>query len=134
MRALYMRLSGLAGLLIFVREAWGYAPLERALFLGIGTGLAAYLVLSVGHMLVQQILAYTPPPESQRGVPDEKTDPGTGDSAVSDTPDEPEMSESDDLGATGSSTGDADGPQDASDRQSSAPADDESDELSQTAA
>ena len=61
MRALYMQISGLIGLLIFVREAWSYAPLDRALFLGISIGMVVYLLLFVGHTLVRQILAYTPP-------------------------------------------------------------------------
>lgn len=61
MRALFAQFSGLAGLLAFLNQLWNYAPLERTLLLGFGTGLVVYLMLILGDATINRILEATPP-------------------------------------------------------------------------
>lgn len=61
MRALYTQFSGLAGLLAFLNQLWTYAPLERTILIGFGTGLGVYLLLILGDVAINRILAHTPP-------------------------------------------------------------------------
>lgn len=61
MRALYIHISGLVGLLVFLREVLNYAPIERTILVAATTGLTVYLMLIVGHSIVQRIMAYSPP-------------------------------------------------------------------------
>lgn len=61
MRALYIHISGLVGLLVFLKEVLNYAPLERTILVSATTGLTVYLMLIVGHTIVQHIVAYSPP-------------------------------------------------------------------------
>ncbi|MEX2400089.1 MAG: hypothetical protein WD423_04905 [Rhodothermales bacterium] len=61
MRALYTQFSGLAGLLAFLNQLWTYAPLERTILIGFGTGLGVYLLLILGDVTINRILAQTPP-------------------------------------------------------------------------
>lgn len=61
MRALYTQFSGLAGLIAFLNQLWGYAPLERTILIGFGTGLGIYLLLILGDVTINRILAQTPP-------------------------------------------------------------------------
>jgi hypothetical protein len=65
MRALYIHISGLAGLLVFLKEVLNYAPLERTILVSATTGLTVYLMLIVGHTIVQRIMAYSPPAPPQ---------------------------------------------------------------------
>lgn len=62
MRAIYTQFSGLAGLLAFLNQLWSYAPLERTILIGFGTGLGVYLVLILGDLTIHRILESTPPP------------------------------------------------------------------------
>jgi predicted lipid-binding transport protein (Tim44 family) len=64
MRALYIHISGLAGLLVFLKEVLNYAPLERTILVSATTGLTVYLMLIVGHTIVRRIMAYSPPADS----------------------------------------------------------------------
>lgn len=61
MRAIYTQFSGLAGLLAFLNQLWTYAPLERTILIGFGTGLGVYLLLLLGDVTIHRILAHTPP-------------------------------------------------------------------------
>lgn len=61
MRALYTQFSGLAGLIAFLNQLWSYAPLERTILIGFGTGLGIYLLLILGDVTINRILAHTPP-------------------------------------------------------------------------
>lgn len=61
MRAIYTQFSGLAGLLALLNQLWSYAPLERTILIGFGTGLGVYLVLLLGDFMINRILAHTPP-------------------------------------------------------------------------
>jgi hypothetical protein len=83
MKKLILHASALAGLLIFLKQAWTYAPLDRALLTGISTGLGIYLVLFLGTILVRHIAAQAP---EASGDDDE---PADADSAP-DTTAEPE--------------------------------------------
>lgn len=67
MRALYIHISGLAGLLVFLKEVLNYAPLERTILVSATTGLTVYLMLIVGHTIVRRIMAYTPPVAASKG-------------------------------------------------------------------
>ena len=61
MRAFYTQVSGLAGLLAFLNQLWDFAPLDRTILVGVGTGLVVYLLLVVGDLAVSRILEHTPP-------------------------------------------------------------------------
>lgn len=61
MRAIYAQFSGLAGLLAFLNQLWTYAPLDRTILVGFGAGLAVYLMLMMGDITINRILAHTPP-------------------------------------------------------------------------
>lgn len=61
MHTLLTHASCLVGLLVFMKQAWSYAPLDRAVLLAVGTGLTVYLMLVFGSALVRRIMAYTPP-------------------------------------------------------------------------
>ncbi|MEX0746909.1 MAG: hypothetical protein WED81_05830 [Rhodothermales bacterium] len=61
MRAIYTQFSGLAGLLALLNQLWSYAPLERTILIGFGTGLGVYLVLLLGDIMINRILSHTPP-------------------------------------------------------------------------
>lgn len=60
MRALFTQLSGMIGLLTFLNQLINEATLERALFLGLTTGVAVYVVLLVGDLAIHRILASAP--------------------------------------------------------------------------
>lgn len=73
MRALFTQISGLAGLLAFLNQLWNYAPLERTILLGFGTGVVVYLMLVVGDLAITRILEYSPPrlaEEAAGGAPE----------------------------------------------------------------
>lgn len=72
MQKLILHASALIGLVIFLKQAWTYAPLDRALLTSIGTGLAIYLVLFLGTILIRRIAAHTPP-HSENDEPDEQS-------------------------------------------------------------
>lgn len=61
MHRLFTHASVLVGLLVFLKQAWSYAPLGRSILIASSTGLAIYLLLLIGSVLVQRIIAYTPP-------------------------------------------------------------------------
>ena len=61
MRTIYTQFSGLAGLLAFLNQMWSYAPMDRTILIGFGTGLGVYLLLMLGDITINRILAHTPP-------------------------------------------------------------------------
>lgn len=93
MRALYIHISGLVGLLVFLREVLNYAPIERTILVAATTGLTVYLMLIVGHTIVQQIMAYSPPASSsskkQAAGPHTAPADGTADDASASEPNAP---------------------------------------------
>jgi hypothetical protein len=56
MRALFTQFSGLIGLLTFLSQLMGQAPLEKTILMGVGTGLFVYMVLLIGDLVIQRIL------------------------------------------------------------------------------
>lgn len=68
MRALYTQFSGLAGLLALLNQLWSYAPIERTILIGFGTGLGVYLILMLGDLTISRILAYTPPALAEKSA------------------------------------------------------------------
>ena len=74
MRTIYTQFSGLAGLLAFLNQIWSYAPLDRTILIGFGTGLGVYLLLMLGDVTINRILAHTPPvlAEEAAGAGDSK--------------------------------------------------------------
>lgn len=73
MRALYLHISGLVGLLMFLKEVLNYAPLERTILVSATTGLTVYLMLIVGHTIVHQIMTYSPPTDANAGNASDET-------------------------------------------------------------
>lgn len=76
MRAIYTQFSGLAGLLAFLNQIWSYAPLERSIIVGFGTGLGVYVLLLLGDVAINRILSFRPPSlaEKSTGVSGSSTD------------------------------------------------------------
>ena len=72
MHTLLSNVSGLLGLLVFFQQMWNQAPLEKGLLTACGTGLAAYLVLTLCYAGVCSIMAYTPPPGEEASSSDTK--------------------------------------------------------------
>ncbi len=56
MRALFTQFSGLVGLLTFLNQLMGPAPLEKTIYIGLSTGLTVYLVLLLGDFAIHRIL------------------------------------------------------------------------------
>ncbi|MBO6575786.1 MAG: hypothetical protein JJ896_12350 [Rhodothermales bacterium] len=56
MRALFSQFSGLIGILTFINQMLGGAPVEKAVLTGAGSGLAVYVVLLLGDVVIQRIL------------------------------------------------------------------------------
>ena len=74
MRAIYTQFSGLAGLLALLNQLWSYAPLERTILIGFGTGLGVYLVLMLGDVIINRILAHTPTTLARENSGDSRND------------------------------------------------------------
>ena len=73
MHTLLSNVSGLLGLLVFFQQMWNQAPLEKGLLTACGTGLAAYLVLTLGYASVCGILAHAPLPNEEASSDAEET-------------------------------------------------------------
>ena len=72
MRALFVHLSGFAGLLVFLNQLWTSAALERTLWTAFATGGGVYLVLLVAYVAVRHILR--PEPSREAPAPPEMPD------------------------------------------------------------
>ena len=63
MRAFFIQISGLLGLICFFNHLWINASLERTLFVSFGVALAVYFVLSISESIIRRIMI-TPVPKS----------------------------------------------------------------------
>lgn len=61
MRSIFMHMSSLIGLLVFLSHLWRSAAVEETVLLAFGAGLAVYVVLVLGYALGRRIVA---PPAS----------------------------------------------------------------------
>ena len=61
MRALFVQISGMAGVLTFLNHLWHNASVERTVFLSLAVGLSIYFVLTIGDRVIQQILSQPVP-------------------------------------------------------------------------
>ena len=71
MRALFSQFSGLIGILTFVNQMLASTPVEKALLTGVGAGLAVYVVLLLGDVVIQRILDQA----AASGLPEQQTTP-----------------------------------------------------------
>ena len=62
MRSIFMHMSSLIGLLVFLSHLWRSAAVEETVLLAFGAGLAVYVVLVLGYALGRRILAQPPAP------------------------------------------------------------------------
>ena len=84
MRALFSQFSGLIGILTFVNQMLSSAPVEKALLTGAGAGLAVYVVLLLGDVVIQRILeqAAATPMSTQSGNQESTAQAGAAPSAA----------------------------------------------------
>lgn len=61
MRALFIQISGIMGLLTFMNYLWNNASVEQTLFMSFAVGLAIYFVLVIGHNVILKILSQAAP-------------------------------------------------------------------------
>ncbi len=61
MRALFVQISGIAGVLTFLNHLWQNASVERTVFLSLAVGLSIYFVLTIGDRVIKQILSQPVP-------------------------------------------------------------------------
>ncbi len=57
MQALYIHISSLAGLIVFIGQMMRFASIERTLLTGISSALAVYVVLTFAGVFVRKIIA-----------------------------------------------------------------------------
>ncbi|MFT4603403.1 MAG: hypothetical protein ACI9W4_000117 [Rhodothermales bacterium] len=77
MRALFSQFSGLIGILTFVNQMLSSAPVEKAVLTGAGAGLAVYVVLLLGDVVIQRLLeqaAATQNSNSSQQAPQSRSD------------------------------------------------------------
>ena len=60
LRALLTNMSGLAAILVFLRQVWAFEPLEQTLLASVGTGLAVYMVLLLTFASLHVLAAEAP--------------------------------------------------------------------------
>jgi hypothetical protein len=56
MQTLYIHISALIGLFAFLNQLVRYAPLDRTILVGVAAGVAVYVVLMFGEMIVKRIV------------------------------------------------------------------------------
>lgn len=61
MRALFIQISGILGLLTFLNYLWNNAAVEQTLFMSFAVGFAVYFVLVIGDNVIQKILSHAAP-------------------------------------------------------------------------
>lgn len=86
MRALFSQFSGLIGILTFVNQMLSSAPVEKAVLTGAGAGLAVYVVLLLGDVVIQRLLeqaAATQLQSSSQQAPPSRNDELSEESAAS---------------------------------------------------
>jgi len=79
MRALFTQFSGLVGLLTFLNQLMGPAPLEKTIYLGLSAGLTVYLVLLLGDLAIHRILESA---ASLQKCAEAQTEAATGDATT----------------------------------------------------
>lgn len=60
MQNLFAQLSGLLGVFVFLKGLWSYAPLDQSIFTAFASAFALYLVLTLGGVTINRILAQKP--------------------------------------------------------------------------
>lgn len=60
MQPLHIHISLFIGLVAFVNQLARFAPLDRTIIVGVGSGLAVYVVLVFGDLIVKKILTKAP--------------------------------------------------------------------------
>ena len=65
MRAIFVQISGLIGIITFLNHLWSNASVERTVFVSLTVGLFIYFTLVTGDHVIQQILNKTAPPEPE---------------------------------------------------------------------
>ena len=63
MQPLHLHISLLIGLVAFVNQLVRFAPLDRTIIVGVGSGMAVYVVLVFGDLIVKKILTKSPQQE-----------------------------------------------------------------------
>ncbi len=56
MRAFFVQISGLIGVITFLNHLWKNASVERTVFVSMAVGLAIYAVLVLGDNVIRKIL------------------------------------------------------------------------------
>jgi hypothetical protein len=56
MQTLFVHLSALVGVLAFVNQLVRYAPLDRTIVVGVASGIAVYVVLMIGDVVIKRIV------------------------------------------------------------------------------
>jgi hypothetical protein len=64
MRAIFVQISGLVGILSVLNHLWNYASMERTVFVSLGIGFSVYFVLSLGESMIRHILAAAAAPSN----------------------------------------------------------------------
>lgn len=64
MRAIFVQLSSLLGLIVFLTHLWRSTDIGRTVFVAVGTGLAIYIVLVLSYIAVRSIVRHTPTDKS----------------------------------------------------------------------
>ncbi len=59
MRAIFVQISGLIGVITFLNHLWSNASVERTVFVSLAVGLVIYFMLMTGDYFIQQILKNT---------------------------------------------------------------------------
>ncbi|GEM_PF-5375001 len=67
MHAILSQISGLVGLFVFLARVWRLAPIEDAVFTGMGAALAVYIALMLGDLVIRRIII--------QNLPDTSTEP-----------------------------------------------------------
>ena len=73
MRAIFVQISGLIGVITFLNHLWSNASVERTVFVSLTVGLAIYFMLATGDHLIQQILKKTAPSEPEEAKVKDQT-------------------------------------------------------------
>lgn len=73
MRATFIQIGGIAGLLAFVNNLWNHSSVERTVFVSLAVGISIYFVLLIGEHIIQRILNKPAPQEPEDAKVKEET-------------------------------------------------------------
>ncbi len=65
MRALSIQISGIIGILTFLKYLLNNASVEKTIFTSLAVGFSIYIVLVMGDYAIHQILKYSAPPQPE---------------------------------------------------------------------